>query len=119
MFSINYEKRNQIRIIDYPHPFNFSAINNFGVSQISPDYVVFLNDDTEVITPSWLEAMLEYAQKDQIGAVGAKLRYRDDTIQHGGILIGHPQIVVHAHKGFPKDSEGYQNDWYLCKPLAL
>ncbi len=101
-------KRDQIRIIDYPHPFNFSAINNFGVEQISSDYVVFLNDDTEVITPSWLEAMLEHAQKDQIGAVGAKLLYRDNTIQHGGILIGQPQIAVHAHRGFPKDSEGYQ-----------
>ncbi len=101
-------KQNQIKIIDYPHPFNFSAINNFGVSQIASDHVVFLNDDTQVITPSWLEAMLEHAQRDQIGAVGAKLLYRDNTIQHGGILIGHPQIAVHAHRGFPKDSEGYQ-----------
>lgn len=101
-------KRNQVRIIDYPHPFNFSAINNFGVSQIDSDYVVFLNDDTEVITSSWLEAMMEYAQKDLIGAVGAKLLYRDNTIQHAGILIGQPQIAVHAHKGFPADSEGYQ-----------
>ena len=101
-------KRNQIKIIDYPHPFNFSAINNFGVSQIASDHVVFLNDDTEVITSSWLEAMLDYAQRDQIGAVGAKLLYRDNTIQHGGILIGHPQIAVHAHRGFPRDSEGYQ-----------
>jgi GT2 family glycosyltransferase len=69
---------------------------------------VFLNDDTEVISPSWLEAMMEYTQRDLIGAVGAKLLYRDNTIQHGGILIGQPVIAVHAHKGFPKDSEGYQ-----------
>jgi len=101
-------KNNQIKIIDYPHPFNFSAINNFGVSQVASDYVLFLNDDTEIISRSWLEAMMEYAQKDLIGAVGAKLLYRDYTIQHGGILIGQPQIAVHAHKGFPKDSEGYQ-----------
>lgn len=101
-------KKNQIQIIDYPHPFNFSAINNYGVSEVASDYVVFLNDDTEVISPSWLEAMMEYAQRDLIGAVGAKLLYRDNTIQHGGILIGQPQIAVHAHKGFPKDSEGYQ-----------
>lgn len=101
-------KKNQIQIIDYPHPFNFSAINNYGVSEVASDYVVFLNDDTEVISPSWLEAMMEYAQRDLIGAVGAKLLYRDNTIQHAGILIGHPQIAVHAHKGFPKDSEGYQ-----------
>lgn len=101
-------KKNQIKIIDYPHPFNFSAINNYGVSEVASDYVVFLNDDTEVISPSWLEAMMEYAQRDLIGAVGAKLLYRDNTIQHAGILIGHPQIAVHAHKGFPKDSEGYQ-----------
>jgi GT2 family glycosyltransferase len=101
-------KRNQIKIIDYSHPFNFSAINNFAASQIASDHVVFLNDDTQVITPSWLEAMLEYSQRDQVGAVGAKLLYRDNTIQHGGILIGHPQIAVHAHRGFPKDSDGYQ-----------
>lgn len=101
-------KKNQIKIIDYPHPFNFSAINNYGVSEVASDYVVFLNDDTEVISPSWLEAMMEYAHRDLIGAVGAKLLYRDNTIQHGGILIGQPQIAVHAHKGFPKDSEGYQ-----------
>lgn len=101
-------KRDRIRVLDYPHPFNFSAINNYGVAQIDSDYVVFLNDDTEVITLVWLEAMMDYAQKDQIGAVGAKLLYRDNTIQHGGILIGLPQIAVHAHKGFPKDSEGYQ-----------
>jgi O-antigen biosynthesis protein len=101
-------KRDRIRIIDYPHPFNFSAINNYGVLQIQSDYVVFLNDDTEVITLVWLEAMMDYAQKDQIGAVGAKLLFRDNTIQHGGILIGEPQIAVHAHKGFPRDAEGYQ-----------
>jgi GT2 family glycosyltransferase len=101
-------KRDRIRIIDYPHPFNFSAINNYGVAQIDSDYIVFLNDDTEVITLGWLEAMMEYAQKDLVGAVGAKLLYRDNTIQHGGILIGQPQIAVHAHRGFPKDSEGYQ-----------
>ncbi len=100
-------KEPQIRIIDYPYPFNFSAINNFGVSKTDSEYVVFLNDDTEVITPSWLEAMLCYAQSDQIGAVGAKLLYRDNTIQHAGILIGHPYIAVHAHRGFPRDSEGY------------
>jgi O-antigen biosynthesis protein len=101
-------KNNQIKIIDYPQPFNFAAINNFGVSKVASDYVLFLNDDTEVISPSWLEAMMEYAQKDLIGAVGAKLLYRNNTIQHGGILIGQPEIAVHAHKGFPKDSEGYQ-----------
>jgi GT2 family glycosyltransferase len=101
-------KRNQIKIIDYDQPFNFSAINNFGVSQIDSEYVVFLNDDTKVITLVWLEAMMDYAQKDQIGAVGAKLLYGDNTIQHAGILIGQPQIAVHAHRGFPKDSEGYQ-----------
>jgi GT2 family glycosyltransferase len=101
-------KRNKIKIIDYSYPFNFSAINNFAVSQIASDHVVFLNDDTQVITPSWLEAMLEYSQRVQIGSVGAKLLYRDNTIQHGGILIGHPQIAVHAHRGFPRDSDGYQ-----------
>lgn len=101
-------KQARIKIIDYRHPFNFSAINNFGVSHVASDYVVFLNDDTEVITSSWLEAMMDYAQRDQIGAVGAKLLYRDNTIQHAGILIGQPQIAVHAHKGFPRDSEGYQ-----------
>ena len=98
----------RIRVIDYEHPFNFSAINNFAVSKTDSDYIVFLNDDTEVITSNWLEEMLKYCCKDDIGAAGAKLLYRDGTIQHAGILVGIPEIAVHAHRGWPGDSGGYR-----------
>ena len=98
----------RIRVIDYDHPFNFSAINNFAASMTDSEYIVFLNDDTEVITSNWLEEMLKYCCKDDIGAAGAKLLYRDGTIQHAGILVGIPEIAVHAHHGWPGDSEGYR-----------
>jgi GT2 family glycosyltransferase len=98
----------RIRIIDYDQPFNFSAINNFVVSKTNSDSIVFLNDDTEVITPHWLEELQLYSCRDQIGAVGAKLLYRNNTIQHAGVLVGLPEIAVHAHRGWPSDSDGYR-----------
>jgi GT2 family glycosyltransferase len=102
------KKDGRIRVIDYALPFNFSAINNFGITKIDSDYVVFLNDDTEVISSSWLEEMLAYCCRNEIGAVGAKLLHRDRTIQHAGILLGLPEIAVHAHRGWTADSEGYR-----------
>ncbi|HSE39525.1 MAG TPA: glycosyltransferase, partial [Acidobacteriota bacterium] len=66
------KSNSRIRIFNYDRPFNFSAINNFGVSKVSADYVVFLNDDTELIAPDWLQEMLEFCSRPEIGAVGAK-----------------------------------------------
>jgi len=100
----------KIRIIEYPEKFNFSAINNFAVSKTESEYIVFLNNDTEVISGEWLSSMLEHAQRKEVGAVGAKLVYSNNTVQHAGIVIGivgNPPVGGHSHKHFPKTHPGY------------
>jgi len=94
-------------MLNYNKPFNFSAIYNYAVSNIDAEYLVFLNNDTEVISPDWIEAMLELAQRKDVGAVGSLLYYPNDTIQHGGIILGIKGIAGHSHKYFSRDSLGY------------
>jgi len=86
----------KIKLIDYPLKFNYSAINNFAVSKAQGNFLLFLNDDTEVINDDWLEVMIGQAQKKEVGAVGAKLLYPDKTIQHAGIIFGTNLGVAHA-----------------------
>jgi len=101
-------KRNaKVSLIAYDRPFNFSAINNYAVSQVISDYILFLNNDTEVINRDWLTSMLEYAQRKEVGAVGAKLYYPDGTIQHAGVILGMGRVAGHCHRFFSKDSFGY------------
>lgn len=77
----------RVTVLRYPHPFNYSAINNFGVREGKGDYLLFLNDDTEILAPDWLERMLGFAQLEHIGAVGAKLLFPgSSSIQHCGVL---------------------------------
>jgi len=76
------------RVIRFDQPFNFSAINNHAVSETDAEILVFLNNDTEIIAPHWLEAMLQFTERPDVGAVGAKLYYPDQTIQHAGIAVG-------------------------------
>ena len=90
-------------------PFNYSKLNNYAVSQAKGDYLLFLNNDTEIITSDWIEAMVEQAQRPSIGAVGALLLYPDNTIQHAGVLLGVGGIAGHGHKYFPKVDGGYFN----------
>jgi len=99
----------RIRILEYNHPFNYSAINNWAVQQSDGAYILLLNNDTKVISDGWLEAMLEYIQQDDIGVVGAKMLYNDNTIQHAGIVIGINGVSGHVHR-FLRDSDpGYYN----------
>ena len=87
--------------------FNYSAINNLGVRESDGDYVVLLNNDTEIISPDWLTEMLMFCQREDVGAVGAKLYYPDDTVQHAGIGIGILTLAGHYHRGFPRQHPGY------------
>lgn len=90
----------------YPGPFNFSAVNNFGVAKAGGDYLVFLNNDTRVIRPDWLTAMLERAQHPEVGAVGAKLLYPAGRIQHAGVVMGIGGLAAHAFRNLP-DGQSY------------
>lgn len=96
-----------IRVVKWEYEFNYSAINNFGFEYARGDYIILLNNDTEIITECWIEEMLMFAQREDVGAVGAKLYYPDDTIQHAGIVVGIGGIAGHAHKYFDNKSLGY------------
>jgi len=87
--------------------FNYSKIINFAVKNCNGDYIVQLNNDTEIITENWLEKMLGFCQREDVGAVGAKLYYPDETIQHAGIIVGVRTVAAHMFRGLSKQKEGY------------
>ncbi len=100
-------KDTRIRIVPYDVPFNYSQINNYAVKHSKGPYLLFLNNDTEIITPDWMEAMVEQAQRPGIGAVGALLLYPDGSVQHAGVVIGIGGVAGHSHKYYPGDAHGY------------
>ncbi|GMO28716.1 MAG: hypothetical protein Ta2B_09600 [Termitinemataceae bacterium] len=87
--------------------FNYSDINNFGVKHTKAEYIIFLNNNIEIISPAWIEEMLMFCQRDDVGAAGAKLYYPDGTIQHGGVIIGIGGTAGHSHRHFHGDHSGY------------
>ena len=99
--------RFRCEVIDIP--FNFSRINNLAVKAAKGEYLLFLNNDTEVLTCDWIEAMVEQAQRPSIGAVGTLLLYPDNTIQHAGVVISIGGVAGHSHKHYPASSHGYFN----------
>ena len=103
------EKNNRIKVIYYEGDFNYSRINNFAIDSCNGKYLLFLNNDTEVITPEWLEEMVMFAQRDDVGAVGAKLLYPNGTIQHAGVVIGLGGIAGHVNSGLSRYEAGYFN----------
>jgi len=100
----------KVSFYEYNVDYNFSDINNHAVNTYANgEHIVLLNNDTEVISPNWIEAMLEHSQREEIGCVGAKLYYPNDTIQHAGIIIGLGGYAGHSHKMYPRDHTGYFN----------
>ncbi len=97
----------RVRVVHYDKPFNYSTINNFAARQASGEYLLLLNNDTEVIGAEWIEAMLEHAQRPEVGVVGAKLLYADDTIQHAGVIVALGGVAGHAHLFTQSDHPGY------------
>jgi len=96
-----------ISVVRDDSPFNFPRLNNNAVHRSTADFVCLLNNDTEVITPEWLEEMLGHAAQPEVGAVGARLWYPNKTLQHGGIIIGIGGVAGHAHKYFDENNPGY------------
>lgn len=103
----NVEKKENIRVIYWDKEFNYSAINNFGAKEAKGEYLLLLNNDTEVIAENWIEEMLGYCQREDVGVVGARLYYADDTIQHAGVILGFGGIAGHAAIGQDRDELGY------------
>lgn len=100
----------KIAIVTYRGEFNYSAINNLGVDCATGEYILLLNNDTEVITVNWMEELLMYAQRGDVGAVGAKLYYGDKTIQHAGVVIG---LGAHRTAGHTHYKQHRQNLGYM------
>ncbi len=94
------------RLLHFEGPFNFSALNNFAVEQTECPWLLFLNNDVEIIDGEWLRAMVEHVQRPEVGAVGARLLYPDNTIQHAGVVLGVGGIAQHAFRGFPAEDPG-------------
>lgn len=101
------DKNQKVTVLRYPHPFNYSAINNFAAEQANGEIIGLINNDVEVINPEWLTEMVSHAQRNDIGCVGAMLYFDNDTIQHAGVICGLGGVAGHSHKHFPKDHPGY------------
>ena len=103
------EKHPKVRVVTYEGDFNYSAVNNFGATFANGEYLLLLNNDTEVITRNWIEELLMYAQRDDVGAVGCMLYYPDYTIQHAGIVLGMGahRTAGHSHYKMAKENLGY------------
>lgn len=107
------EQDQRITFVEKNIPFNFSAICNFGVDQANGEYVILLNNDIEIISPDWIEQMLQHAQRPEIGAVGGKLLYPDGRIQHAGVVAGMVGAAGHPHKFFPDNHIGYHGRLHM------
>jgi GT2 family glycosyltransferase len=97
----------RLRVLAYDQPYSFAALNNWAVRQVDSPLVAFVNNDVEVITPEWLDEMAAIALRPEVGAVGCKLLYPNDTIQHAGIVVGIGGLAGHPHVGHPLHSLGY------------
>ena len=101
------KQHDNIQVVTYKGEFNYSRINNFGMKYTNGDYVLLLNNDTEVISPNALSEMVGCILRPEVGAVGAKLLYEDDTVQHAGVVIGFSGYAGHVNHGINKDDYGY------------
>jgi GT2 family glycosyltransferase len=103
-----------VRLLDFPPPFNYSAANNFGAHHATGDLLLFLNNDIEILEPDWLEELVRWAERPEIGVVGTKLLYADGTIQHAGVVIGMEGLASHIFWDAPEHHCGLFGclDWY-------
>ncbi|MCV9880363.1 glycosyltransferase [Brenneria izbisi] len=98
-----------VRVLKWPHSFNFSAINNYAAEQASGEVLLFLNNDTEIVDGQWLNAMLQHALRPEVGIVGARLEFSDGRIQHGGIALGLNDHAGIVFQGAAASASGYMN----------
>ena len=108
----------KIHLLRWGKEFNYSAINNFAVAHAKGEYLLFLNNDVKSINPDWLEEMLGVCQRPEVGGVGAKLIYLDNTIQHAGCVIGMGGIAGHMFVDMPADRTGYLHKASLLQDMS-
>lgn len=108
----------RIRLLRWKKEFNYSAINNYGVSHARGEYLLFLNNDVKIITPGWIREMLGVCQRPEVGAVGVKLIYPDNTIQHAGCVIGIGGIAGHMFVDMPANRTGYLHKASILQDMS-
>lgn len=108
------DRDSRVRILQWDEPFNYSAINNFGALYAKGDILGLVNNDIEPINSDWLEEMVRQACRPEIGCVGAKLYYPNDTLQHAGVILGIGGVAGHAHKYFSRHASGYFTRLHLA-----
>ena len=101
------ERYPKVRVLTWEKEFNYSAINNFAAKEAKGEYLLFLNNDVEILTPDWMEEMLQNCQQEDVAVVGAKLYYPDDTIQHAGVVLGLGGIAGHIMCRASREDPGY------------
>ena len=101
------ERYPKVRVLTWEKEFNYSAINNFAAKEAQGEYLLFLNNDVEILTPDWIEEMLQNCQQENVAAVGVKLYYPDDTIQHAGVVLGLGGIAGHIMCRASREDPGY------------
>ena len=107
-----------IQVIPYNEEFNYSKINNFGALKADGDHLLFLNNDVEIITPDWMESLLEHSQRPEVACVGVKLLYPNNTIQHVGVVIGLFGMAEHVYKTSSADDIGYLGQFVSIRNLS-
>ena len=109
-----------VRVLQYEGEYNISSINNFAAEQCAGEHLLFLDNDTQVITTEWIEELLMHAQQDAVGAVGAKLYYPNDTVQHGGMILGLgvDRIAGHSHERIASDNFGYMGKMFYSQNIS-
>jgi len=113
-----WQKHPQIRVKSWPHPFNFSALNNYAVSFAQGKLLLFLNSDTEAMSPGWLEEMVSHLQFEENGVVGAKLYYPSGKIQHAGVTLGLGDVSGHPYKLFDGQMSGWNGRLKLVQDVS-
>lgn len=103
------EQAGRFRWFEHNEPFNFSELMNKGMERTKAEHILFLNNDTEIIHADWMRAMHEWSRRSTTGAVGAKLLYHNDIIQHAGVIVGLGGVAGHVFAGLHKDGPGYYN----------
>ena len=112
------QSRGTARVLYDPAPFNFARLNNLAARSATGSVLCFLNDDTNIIAPDWLEEMTALALRPEVGVVGARLLYGDGTIQHAGVLLGAFALTHHLLQGRPADFRGYRNRGLLTHAVS-
>lgn len=107
-----------VKVVHWEYEFNYSKINNFGFKYANGEHIILLNNDIEILTPTWIEEMLMFTQRKDVGAAGMMLYYDDNTIQHAGVIVGIGGVAGHAHKHYRRGEYGYTSRLSIAQNLS-